>query len=483
MEAPDSEAGLGSETLLAMLDVLPIAISVTVGPEHRFVYANRYYRERTLGGGGDPVGRTVADLSAMGVVAGDAPERDIVLRTSEPAFAREVMLEAPTTADRRYFDVAHIPLFEDGAAAGGVVTLGIDVTEKVLARRETELRALEASFRTAEAEVERRRLSLAIEATGIGIWEWEIQTNRKIWSERQCEIFGVPPGETPTYDIWVDRLHPDDRAAVLDRIRATLDPSSGGALAIEHRVRRPDGSVRWIQGSGQMLYDEAGIKPVRMIGTVLDVTERKETNEALRAALAAKEILLREVNHRVKNSLQLVSSMLALQGMGLSDPAQRKIFQEAQSRIQIVAAVHERLYSTVDTTTVELGAYLRELCSDIERANARAGIRIELAADPVRIGMDRAVPIALVLNELVTNALKYAYPSGEGVVRVVLAKDGAKAVTISVEDSGIGLPGDFESRRLSSLGFRIVEGLSRQLGGSVAYERLRQGTRFTVRLD
>ncbi|MGQ7793329.1 histidine kinase dimerization/phosphoacceptor domain -containing protein [Faunimonas sp. B44] len=479
IEVGAAGVALGGEALRTLIEVLPVAIAVTVGPEHRFVHANRYYRKLLSRQDADPVGSTAADLRDPFQAGGAG--RDAVLSGGKPSLLREVMLEMGENGRPLYWDLAHLPLLGEAGDTEGVVTLAIDITEKVHARREAELRALEANLRAAEAEVERRRLALAIEATGIGIWDWDIGTGRTIWSERLCEILGLSAGEAPSYELWLDLLHPADRDRVRDTVQATFDPASGGELAVEHRIVRPDGTVRWVQGSGQMLYDEAARKPVRLIGTILDVTERKDTDAALRSALAAKEILLREVNHRVKNSLQLVSSMLSLQSAAIADPDQRRVFQEAQSRIRIVAGVHERLYAGVTTESVRLDLYLAELCGDIERASAKPGVRIAIDAEPVETGMDRAVPIALVLNELVTNGLKYAYPDG-GLIEVKLVRTPEGGAVLRVSDTGVGLPADFDERKRRSLGFRIVEGLARQLQGDVRYERLDPGTAFVVRI-
>src|SRR5690606_20443410 len=145
----------------------------------------------------------------------------------------------------------------------------------------------------------------------------------------------------------------EDRDAVLAAVQQTLDPASGGYLRIEHRILLPDGRLRWISSRGRMIFDGSG-RPLRLIGTALDVTTRRTRSQELRDARARNQILMREVNHRIKNSLQLVSSMLALQGGRSPDPEVRRIVREAQARLQIVAAVHERLYRSQDLEQVEL---------------------------------------------------------------------------------------------------------------------------------
>ncbi len=250
---------------------------------------------------------------------------------------------------------------------------------------------------------------------------------------------------------------------------------------------RPDGVVRWISSHGRMIYDEKTNKPLRLIGTVLDITERKNAEAELREALEAKEILLREVNHRVRNSLQLVSSMLSLQSSRLDDPQTRAAILEAQLRVRAVAAVHERLYRSQDFQSVDLDIFLEALCRDLQTSVANDdgdAISVEVSAEPVTVANDRAVPVALILNELLTNAVKYAYPDRRGTVRVSLRKaEGEGAISLTVADDGVGLPKGFAERRHTSLGFRIIEGLVRQIDGELEIADRKPGTAITVTFE
>ncbi len=339
--------------------------------------------------------------------------------------------------------------------------------------------------RAEEAALNRARLELAIEATALGVWEWNVETGETIWSDRQKAIWGLDPEHPASYEYWRASIHPEDREAVLGRLERTLDRSSGGDQAQEHRIVRPSGAVRWISSHGRMVYDEATGKPLRLIGTVLDITRRKRAEEALRRALEGQEILLREVNHRVKNSLQLVSSMLSLQSARLDDPEMRALIQEAQYRVHAVASVHERLYRSQDLRSVDLDVFLETLCRDLEEsvADDEDAISVEVAAEPVTVANDRAVPIALILNELLTNAIKYAYPERRGTIKVTLASEKEGRVSLTVADAGVGLPEGFSERRQASLGYRIIDGLARQIGGEVRIAERKPGTSVTVRFD
>jgi PAS domain S-box-containing protein len=468
------------EALQTLLENLPIAVSITAGLEHRFVYANRLYRHVLMPHFGEPVGRTVAEVFGDIYTPELAARRDLTLAIGEAVSSRDVPIRLAPDSGEIYWDVTQLPILADDGTAEGVLTLGIEVTEKVLARREAERHAAEATARARDLEHQHHRLELAAEATELGIWEWDLESSVLHWSDRQKTLWGLPQDLPATYEDCESRLHSDDRKAVLDAVQAVQDQGSDGRLVLEHRIVRADGAVRWISARARMFYDAEFGRPVRLIGTALDVTDRKEADGSLQRALAAKETLLREVNHRVKNSLALVSSMLSLQSHSISDGHLRQQVEDAHARIHTVALVHERLDSSGDTDSVQLDAYLEALCRDLENSGIGGSVHIEIAADPVRVSNHRAVPVALVLNELVTNALKYAYGGQRGTIWVGLSRVAQSEMCLTVRDSGAGLPTDFEARRGASLGFRIIEGLAQQLQGRFEFRRLARGAEFAL---
>jgi two-component sensor histidine kinase len=210
----------------------------------------------------------------------------------------------------------------------------------------------------------------------------------------------------------------------------------------------------------------------------LDARVRERTAELehamarLEEALAGKDVLLREVNHRVKNSLQLVSSLLALQAKQSLSPAVADGLAEAQRRVATVARVHERLYRTDRVETVAFGAYLRDLCAELESSLTESvgERRLIVEAADVELPTDMVAPLALIANELITNAWKHAYPPGSlGSVTVTFESPGG-LVRLSVTDRGVGLPEGFVPASASGLGMRLVQALVRQLGGSLHIE-------------
>ncbi|HSK39224.1 MAG TPA: histidine kinase dimerization/phosphoacceptor domain -containing protein [Arenibaculum sp.] len=217
--------------------------------------------------------------------------------------------------------------------------------------------------------------------------------------------------------------------------------------------------------------------------------ERRKAEQAIAAALddgqnllQQKEMLLKEVNHRVKNSLQLVSSLLAMQGGRLDAPGLKRYFIEASRRVQAVAAVHHRLYRSGDVRSVPFGPYLRDLCADLEQS-MDSGRRVRLVVDTedTDVPTDKAIPLALMLNELVTNAFKHAYPVGEpGEVRITFGRQDGDMLRLSVADDGTGVPDGLDARDATGLGMTIVRALTTQLGGRFEHDGNGPGARFTV---
>ena len=189
---------------------------------------------------------------------------------------------------------------------------------------------------------------------------------------------------------------------------------------------------------------------------------------ALRASLAERNLLLREINHRIKNSLQLVTSILNLQSQEFADPQARQHFQHAVSRVMAIASVHERLYQDEDPLTVGMDEYIAGLCVGLTNANIMDSrrTRIDVEIEPLRLPTEVAVPIALIVNELVTNSLKYAQtPDHHNIIKISLARTGEGELRLCTLDNGSGIPA--EAKEQSGLGRRLVSTFVRQLSGRI----------------
>ena len=207
-----------------------------------------------------------------------------------------------------------------------------------------------------------------------------------------------------------------------------------------------------------------------------------EAEEALRASNQRLQALLREVNHRVANSLQLVSAFVQLQAAALDDEAARAALRETQRRIEAIGQVHRRLYTSDDVQTVDMAAYLAALLHELEETGVgAAGVRrLRLSADPIRLNTDRAVSLGVIVNELITNACKYAYATDEdGEVRVFLARDGDQALRLTVEDDGRGLTAGLAAQG-TGLGARVIAAMADSLGARLEYDAAHRGVRASL---
>jgi len=241
----------------------------------------------------------------------------------------------------------------------------------------------------------------------------------------------------------------------------------GVLVSAERTFLRSDGSEVPVSFSGAELRSGGG--PLQgYVCVAQDLTAQKAVEAQVRASLAEKELLLREVHHRVKNNMQVVSSLLAMQSMRASDPATVAAFEQSQDRIRSMALIHEQLYRSDDLASIDIGSYLKPLTQHLQDSVAGAGrMRIELDVTPLSVDVDQALACGLIVNELVTNALKHAYPDGrEGVVRVRLAPCGEGECMLSVADDGPGL-GEAQEGRPKTLGLSLVQTLARQLRGRV----------------
>jgi len=216
--------------------------------------------------------------------------------------------------------------------------------------------------------------------------------------------------------------------------------------------------------------------------------ERLKKTEAQRnASLREKEVLLREIHHRVKNNMQVITSILSLQGQRLGDPATQSVFQDCRNRIKTMALIHETLYESPDLSRVEAQTYLNKVVRHLTQSvGIRPDrIRIEVEAEAVPLFLDDAVPVGLIVNELLSNALRHAFPEERsGTITISLRSEGRNGLSLCIEDDGIGLPDRADIFECGPcIGLNMVKGLvEKQLGGELDVAR-EDGTRFFIRFS
>ncbi|MDO9549527.1 MAG: histidine kinase dimerization/phosphoacceptor domain -containing protein [Methanoregula sp.] len=215
--------------------------------------------------------------------------------------------------------------------------------------------------------------------------------------------------------------------------------------------------------------------------TVRDITEQKHAEDKIKASLAEKVLLLREIHHRVKNNLQIIISLTNLQMRKTHDERLKQVMAETQNRVRAMAFVHERLFESESLSTIDLAEYIRSLVTHLfsyYKTDTRK-VALDIVIGKIMIGIDTAIPLGLILNELVSNTLKHAFPNNRTGSLFITVREEVKTLHISLQDNGVGVPADLDWRHAESLGFQMVILLVEQLDGKIELD-LNAGTAFTI---
>ncbi len=367
-----------------------------------------------------------------------------------------------------------IPAGGLGVGAGLVGLLALAGTAAALwsqrRRRAAEAASLDALAAAGDARLE------AVASNFPGVIFRRLGDGRYSFVSDGVRSFGLAPDRVSDRRV-LALLHRDDRRAWLQAAHAAL--AKGGGFEADGRLSDRAGQARWIRVAAAQSTLPGGI--VVWDGVLVDATSAKTAERDLRAALDAKQVLLLEVHHRVKNNLQLISNLLRLQQSEFADPSLRAAFRECLNRVMAMGLIHDLLYDLDGPVGLDFGAYLQALASKlgtIHGSDDRVAIQIQAA--PVSLALDRAVPLALLVNELLSNALKHAFPSGRsGTILVKLDRVGP-VISLSVRDDGVGLPeAPIDRKRGDGLGLKIVQSLCAQLNADMV-QRSDGGTVFAI---
>ncbi len=475
--AGSTEAGDSKRTLEALLRCIPECVAIADAPDLT-VRAISDYALRMAGQKDGLQARriTTADHPALGSIVhldGVTAARPGELPLSRAVLDGEVVVNEEwllQRADGRLIPILCNagPIRDDRERVTGGIVAWRDISE--LAEAQAALRRSEARFRTAqELSLDGFTiLSPVRDEAGLIIdFEWQY-VNPKACSLMRLNardligrrLLQVLPGTKQTGNLF-------------ERYVEVVETGVSHDIELYYDA---DGITGWFRNMAVKLGGDVAV-------TFRDISKRRRAEEERRVALEQKDLLIREVNHRVKNSLQLVSSLLSLQARQINDPGVQRKFHDAVSRILTIAHVHEQLCRIEHIRTVAFGLYLRELCADLERSastDERSHILVD-AAD-IELPVAQAIPLALIVNELVTNACKYARPGGACTVTVSFAARPEGGWSLSVADDGIGLPDGFDLAAPGSLGLRLISALATQLGGTVAIDRTAPGACFRVDL-
>jgi PAS domain S-box-containing protein len=377
---------------------------------------------------------------------------------------------------------------------GDFIAIFSDITNRkeIEAKLKETLDSLDVKVKERTAELEEAynslleneiRLNEAQKIARIGNWDWNLLKNKLYWSNGMYRIFGLDPLEFGgTYDAFLDSVHPDDRDYVDNAVKEAL---SGKPFEIDYRIISANGEERIVYSQGKVVSDEK-YTPIRMKGIVQDITERKKAEEALEKM---DKVRIKEIHHRIKNNLQVISSLLDLQAEKFEDEMVKEAFREGQNRVISMSLLHEEFYRGEGTDTVDFSVYLQKLAENLFQTYSLSSKDIRLnmnLEENAFLDMDTAVPLGIIVNELISNSLKHAFTEKqEGEIRIQFCREEKNdemqesLFSLTISDNGKGIPEDLELENAESLGLQLVGILVDQLDGKIEIKR-EQGTEFRI---
>ncbi len=294
-------------------------------------------------------------------------------------------------------------------------------------------------------------------------------------NDRACALYGWSRQEFIGKK--VSEIVPAENKVLTEK---DLQTEVGSDKLVETINRRKNGDLFPVELSAHI--EKLGDRDVMLV-VARDITERKKTEEKIQQSLKEKNVLLQELHHRVKNNLQVMSSLLSFQSMSVTDPIAKDSFRVAQSRIRAIASIHEDLYRSPDVSQIHMHSYINQLINNLASLyGLREGIHIALDVDDITLDLDNAISCGLIVNELVTNAFKYAFNgNGNGKIKVSLKPSvhSSSQYNLTVEDNGIGVSDEKLSETNKGLGIQLVKTLSSQLNGTATFTS-RKGTKVSV---
>jgi PAS domain S-box-containing protein len=395
-----------------------------------------------------------------------------------------------------YFNTRVVPEFV-GSKVSSVLAISRDITDlkEAEAKLKETLDNLEEKVKERTEELEKAYESLKESEQGfaeaqkmahIGNWDWNLITDEMYWSDEMYRIFGLIPRKSrSSYSEILSYVHHDDRECVDNAVTRAL---KGEPFAIDHRIVLASGEERTVHTLGEVIFDEENT-PVRMKGIIQDITEQKKAEEALTKIEVVRK---QEIHHRIKNNLQVISSLLDLQAEtfnkreDIKDSEVLKAFRESQDRVISMALIHEELYKGGGFEKLNFSPYIEKLTNSLfltyRLGNTDVSLNIDLEEN-LFFDMDIAVPLGIIVNELVSNSLKHAFTGKDiGEIRIRLHREEGNDASfiLNISDNGVGIPEDIDIEDLESLGLQLVTTLVDQLDGELEMKR-DNGTEFTVR--
>lgn len=315
------------------------------------------------------------------------------------------------------------------------------------------------------------------EMAHVGTWEYNVANNTLFWSDEAYRIVGlVPQSNQFPYDEFIQMIHPDDREAVDQAYRGSIQSGSDG-YEIDHRILRADnGQTRYLRERCIHIKDARGVI-TGSIGMVQDITEHITAQDRIGTLLKEKEILLKEAHHRIKNNMSTISSLLSLQADDCGNDTARALLRDAARRIQSMMVLYNTLYRSEHFDEVDLADFLYPLVDAIMADFPHAPyVKTELQVEPVILAPGTSSTVGIIVNELICNSMKYAFPAREGASGAIISLKAARVgpgFRLSYGDNGPGLPDGISLEHSTGFGLKLIGMLVEQMQGSARLESSR----------
>jgi len=335
--------------------------------------------------------------------------------------------------------------------------------EQSLALQQTQTKLRRAEQTNQELKLIETLLDIAL----TGYWDWNLVTGDEYLSPTFKRIFGYEDkAASKSLTNWQDLIFSEDRDKFYQNFTAHVQSKGKTPLYVELRCHHKDTSTVWVICTGLVIsWDDQG-NPLRLVGYHVDITRQKRVEENLRSSIQDKEILLKEIHHRVKNNLLIVSSLLNWQEEQTRDPKVLQLLSDSQKRINAIALIHEKLYLSPKLTHIDFGDYFQNLVTQIIDLSCSSSqlIQLHFSVCSMSLNIETVTPCSLIINELILNTIEHAFGGrANGHLFLSLEQDDSGYIKLTVQDDGPGFPNGFDFRQTESLGWQLICLLSEQL--------------------
>ena len=319
----------------------------------------------------------------------------------------------------------------------------------------------------------------------LGHYIFEADSGKWNGSEILYDILGIDESYNRDIESWLNIVHPDFTEIMKRYLKVNI-LSKFEKFDMEYKIIRPDNkNTRWVHGLGELKFD-SNHNVIRMIGTIRDITEAKQAEEKLKSSLNEKEVLIKELYHRTKNNMQVIRAMLAIQSSHVNDEEVKKKYFEMENRILTMSLVHQKLYQSNNLSSIDLKEYIEDLIELLMKSynvnNERITVKLQL--ENISALIDTAIPCGLLLNELLSNSFKHAFPNNiKGEINISLTKSEDHTVDLSFSDNGVGVPGNFNFRKQETLGLQSIFTIAEHQLQGTAHFKINKGIECNIKFN